>query len=342
MKKIIILDDDRFWATNYIDGLSRHFHGRYEVQPFYEVDDFFEFMQRSGRAEGDIAAVVLDVMMPGPSGVDPAETASGYETGIYVLRQVRDQTVRQSIAVFLLSNTRLDNLVEAIDAVGVPGHLLDHSQKLDCNSRQLPAIIDARIAVAQRPLPSPPPPPSEQTVTSAGPECRCASFRNDVQQPPRPVDDSSKVPSGRMKKGVSWRQISGQRRRTMFSGAWGTDPRTAPISACSANATLGDGGDGGDGGGIERWRAVGPRPAKERWGHVPPRRGFGKVRRGGVRRGHVPPGGLGSAGPRPAAGGIGGATSRRGGIGGATSRRGSGSPVFAVAAGKPCIRFGFR
>lgn len=136
-QKIVFVDDDNFYASTWIETLRERF-----TVDHYDTADL---ARRAIPGTPGIKCIVLDVMMPTPSGIPADETASGLETGLWVLREL-DGFVREGlIPVVVLTNRTSDVVKQKIYEMNFPEDLVDVRPKLETPRKKLLEIVRDKI-----------------------------------------------------------------------------------------------------------------------------------------------------------------------------------------------------
>lgn len=137
MKKILFVDDDRFFASAYVESLSETF----KVVCVYEVRKALDIL----RSDDSFSAAIVDVMMPPPKGFE-AETHEGASSGIWLLSEVRNEIIQRNLPVIVLSNRGSHYVEQELAVIGLPSNLITVSTKMAVPSFQLPRLVGAAIA----------------------------------------------------------------------------------------------------------------------------------------------------------------------------------------------------
>lgn len=137
MPKVVFVDDDKFYAYTWIEALRE----RYSVDHFSAADKARNNIPLTPK----IQCIVLDVMMPTPMGVAEDETADGLETGLWLLRELRDFLQEGLIPVIVLTNRASEVIRQKIVEMNFPDDLVEVRFKLDVSSKRLPEIVRDKI-----------------------------------------------------------------------------------------------------------------------------------------------------------------------------------------------------
>ena len=135
--KVVLVDDDKFWASTVIRELEKIFDVVYlqeagEVLPYFE-DNY------------DTDGIILDIMMDPPDGV-AGEAEDGQFTGVWILRQLVSLVKTANIPVVVLSNHHdIKEVERRIGELGeIVGHVTVH-EKYGKSRTEIPPFLMARI-----------------------------------------------------------------------------------------------------------------------------------------------------------------------------------------------------
>ena len=137
MTKILFVDDDRFFSSLYLEHLQSH----YEVLVCYEADTALKALQN----DTDIAAAVIDVMMPPPSGFEH-ETHDGFTTGVWILGQCRDAIAARRIPIILFTNRSVAYVEGEAAYLQIDPQLIQICAKVSVRAADLPHTVGKLIA----------------------------------------------------------------------------------------------------------------------------------------------------------------------------------------------------
>lgn len=140
---LCFVDDDRFYALTWIEKLR-------ENHDVIHCTDAVEAYKRIV-ADPKIRCLVLDVMMPTPSGVSESETAEGFETGLWLLKKIHDHVRKRPLPVVILSNRDVDRIVSQVEPLKLPEGLVVIRRKLDTQRRALVEIVQNLLTTWQSP-----------------------------------------------------------------------------------------------------------------------------------------------------------------------------------------------
>lgn len=128
-KNVLFVDDDAFWAQLWIASLEETF----DVFHFGAALPALEHLDSTNV----ISCVVLDVMMPTPTGVADSETANGFETGLWILRRIARRVKTQPLPVVILTNRDTDQIDESLADFRFDQGLVVVRHKTNTNRTQL-------------------------------------------------------------------------------------------------------------------------------------------------------------------------------------------------------------
>lgn len=142
MPRILFLEDNVSWARNYIESLEA---AGFEVVHLLDAEQAIQVV----RAQS-VDAMVVDIQLPIPSGVQPHEVDEGNIAGIWFLGQVREMMQAARIPAFVLSNNLTEPRREALtdlekQAPALAKGLLQASTKIGCSARDLPRKVKAML-----------------------------------------------------------------------------------------------------------------------------------------------------------------------------------------------------
>ena len=142
-KRVLFVDDERYFSKRYRAALRERFEVVY-CETYGEARD--ELMA-AHKCEMMFDALVLDVMMPPPEMADPAITAEGFETGLWLLVGVKEWLNCVPPTV-LLTNRKLDHVREGLKRRGFDADdaRLMLCSKTDTKDSDLPQLVEELIA----------------------------------------------------------------------------------------------------------------------------------------------------------------------------------------------------
>lgn len=135
MKHVLFVDDDRFYAYAWIEKLRSG--NDFEVEHRKDAQSALDRVQ----TRPELDCVVLDVMMPTPEGVGTAETAEGFETGIWFLEQIADVVRRSPLPVVVLTNRDLPLIRGRVEKLRFDKGLVEIRHKLETPRDLLKQVV---------------------------------------------------------------------------------------------------------------------------------------------------------------------------------------------------------
>jgi CheY-like chemotaxis protein len=137
--RVLIVEDDRFWARAYIRELEDF---GFDVIYARSARDAVDLLNHSF----DFDAVILDMMMPTPEEVAESATEEGISTGLWVLEQIKHLIVPNMLCVWILTNRDLAAVAEKInDIENLQRNLIHLDRKRDVATNVLPPYLLALI-----------------------------------------------------------------------------------------------------------------------------------------------------------------------------------------------------
>lgn len=134
---VVLIDDDKFWASTAI----RHLDERFSVVYIEESDKVIGYFSDNY----DYDAVVLDIMMPSPDGA-AGETEDGFMTGIWILEQIEGFVIAAKIPVVILSNhSDLPRIEELVQDMHKLRRFVTVQSKYNTRRAELPPFIESKI-----------------------------------------------------------------------------------------------------------------------------------------------------------------------------------------------------
>jgi len=130
---LLQVDDDGYFAALY----------RQELEELYDVEfcRSAEEALRAIEAGTRFQAVLLDIMMAPPSLELRAETNDGLSTGIWLLKQIRDEVLSRPLPVIVLTNRTDERLAEELASLNLPESLLQCHQKRSTSAVDLVPVV---------------------------------------------------------------------------------------------------------------------------------------------------------------------------------------------------------
>ena len=126
---VILIDEEKIPMETYVKALEL---AEFEVRQYFDPDPFFTFLDEE---EPDIAAIVLDIMMPVKEKGRYAkeETDEGLKTGYYVYRDLRAIERYSTVPIVVLTNIAYQ---KSLNIFPDEPHL-EKWKKLDCPPTKL-------------------------------------------------------------------------------------------------------------------------------------------------------------------------------------------------------------
>ena len=134
--RILFMDDEPFFAVPYIRELEKTFEVVLEETATGAINAVNSTLTWD--------ALILDVMMPSPVG-QRGVTADGLDTGLWILDQILDTVVSQSIPVLILTNRNIPRVREVVDVLDIPDGLVSVRSKIETPRFVLPLVIKAIV-----------------------------------------------------------------------------------------------------------------------------------------------------------------------------------------------------
>lgn len=128
MKKVLLIDDERFPTQYYLDYLQNT--GTFEVEWVQDVDDAL------ARFEKPFDAVVLDMMIPPGRTLGGGESKEGMISGLAILQRLRAGQCRHPVLIMTNNKTEaVQDFCRGLEPVRV-------LQKLECSPAKLRDELD--------------------------------------------------------------------------------------------------------------------------------------------------------------------------------------------------------
>lgn len=137
MKKVLFVDDDKFFASIYCESLQKY----YELTICYEADKAVNVLNDCA---GAFEAVVLDMMMPPPEGLFH-ECCEGLTTGVWVLDQCREVIKDHRIAVLIFTNQGAKGINTELAFLELDSSICQVRSKTQIEASELPHIVGRLI-----------------------------------------------------------------------------------------------------------------------------------------------------------------------------------------------------
>jgi CheY-like chemotaxis protein len=141
MDTVLFIDDEAFFARRYIEELKTNFTVIFCESAIEAIE-----LIRNG---DEFRAVILDIQMPPPKDLSPQTTNGGLDTGLWLLREVKDLVIQRPLPVAILTN-RLPNVIQGtVDKMGFPEQLIEIRHKTDTPADKL--VIRLQIMIQRWP-----------------------------------------------------------------------------------------------------------------------------------------------------------------------------------------------
>lgn len=137
MIRILFVDDEGFFARPYIEKLEKTFDVHF-------CDSADEALQRIN-SDNKLKVVVLDIMMPCPTGIAATVTSDGLSTGLWMLKQIRELMVGRGLPVVILTNRMLNAVQEGVDQLDLPEGLVEILPKSQTPNFLLPSKVQKMV-----------------------------------------------------------------------------------------------------------------------------------------------------------------------------------------------------
>lgn len=135
---LLFIDDEI--TTTVIEGYIAELEKAFEVLTATRAEQVKPLLDR----RTDIAALVVDMMLPVPDGVLSSRVDNGHSTGLWLVRSLRDLLISRQLGVFMLTNRSPTKDIAPVIAESPgdypPPHLMAVRRKLDVPAR---AIVSA-------------------------------------------------------------------------------------------------------------------------------------------------------------------------------------------------------
>lgn len=137
MSKILFIDDDKYFANEYLENLKAH----HDVLVCYEAEVAVRLIHETADLEG----AIIDVMMTPPAGREH-ETHDGFTTGVWIVDQCREVIASRRIAVMFFTNRALAYVRAEVAYMDLDPQLCEISAKDSIDADDLPHTIAKLIA----------------------------------------------------------------------------------------------------------------------------------------------------------------------------------------------------
>jgi len=132
-KLILLIDDDKLPMLYYVKALEEM---DFKVKQCYDPDSAIEFAKSHG---SNIAAILLDVMMPPGKAYRNVNTNEGLRTGVFLFDDLRKHCPR--VPVVVLTNVRNPETLSSFKE----GALLKIAQKTDWPPFELTELVQEML-----------------------------------------------------------------------------------------------------------------------------------------------------------------------------------------------------
>lgn len=105
---ILFIDDEPYYARHYVEALQK---SGYSVAVYDNAEGGLAHLRANATM---LQLVVLDYMMPTPTGVADSDTLDGLATGRWVVRQARELLESLDLRVLILTNRNVDVVQQEI------------------------------------------------------------------------------------------------------------------------------------------------------------------------------------------------------------------------------------
>jgi CheY-like chemotaxis protein len=136
--RLLFIDDELFFAAPYVTALE---DAGWYVRSAVTVEEALEAI----RNDSEIAAVVLDIMMPPPLGVSAETCDHGLTSGIFFLESAAPHLIAKQLPVLILTNGSRDRVDAAIRVLALPDGLVEVRQKIETPRFYLPKAMQRLV-----------------------------------------------------------------------------------------------------------------------------------------------------------------------------------------------------
>lgn len=136
MDKILFIDDDRYFASEYLVELQAQF----EVVVCYDAQAAINAFH----SNPDIVGAVVDVMMDPPIGFSH-ETHEGQTTGVWIVDQVSETIIANRVVVLFFTNRMLAYVQDEIAFMELDEQLCEVRSKRSIEAKDLPHTMTKLI-----------------------------------------------------------------------------------------------------------------------------------------------------------------------------------------------------
>jgi CheY-like chemotaxis protein len=144
-RTLLFVDDETFFAQPYIDALR---DAGFAITHKERASDALDYLTSQA---SNVDLLILDIMLPTPTGVPASATGDGLETGVWLLHQSQAAILDAQIPVLVLTNSRKKTIEAVIrDRVPFPEGRLDVCSKSDVRARELPGRVAQLLRTRSR------------------------------------------------------------------------------------------------------------------------------------------------------------------------------------------------
>lgn len=140
---VLFFDDEKYFAARYIESLEE---SGIKVHFVEQVDDVISTLEQYP----EINALILDVMAPPPQGLPLGEANEGLDTGLWVMRTVRNYILEGPRPVLILTNRNIPYIEECVSRSNLPSCLITIRSKMNTPAFFLPKHLTDFLERARR------------------------------------------------------------------------------------------------------------------------------------------------------------------------------------------------
>jgi len=118
--KILIVDDDRYFARHYIQQFKNYFI----VTACYDAEHAVQLLSQPN----EFIAAIIDVMMPAPKGKED-ECHHGNSTGIWIIQECRNAIIAAHLPIIILTYSALSSVQFDVKFLDFPSKLVEVRSK---------------------------------------------------------------------------------------------------------------------------------------------------------------------------------------------------------------------
>jgi len=137
MPKILFIDDEGFFARPYIERLEKLFTVDFSDSASEGLENI--------RSRDEHKAIVLDIMMPSPTGIASTVTKDGLATGLWMLGEIKEIVIKRPLPVIILTNRALNIVEDAVSALEFPDVLVQILPKSQTPNFVLPKKVQLMV-----------------------------------------------------------------------------------------------------------------------------------------------------------------------------------------------------